>query len=415
MSQLPPEPPADERRPTGARSRSLSDDLDDKLQAEIEAALGDMNLEDMLDIADHPAPPTAKPVDKMKTGTVIKIYGDDVFVEFGPKSQGVCPRSEFSEPPTVGERHDFVVDRYDAKEGLLLLSRQGAIRKAAWESLAVGQAVEARCTGYNKGGLELEIAKHRAFMPAGQIDLRHIDDLSVFVGEKMPCEIIELDRVRGRIILSRRKTLEAERVQLREKLLDELKQGDQRPAVIRSVQPYGAFADLGGVDGLIHISDICHERIKHPSDRVKEGDEVQVQILKIDRSQDPPRIGLGMKQCMADPYHAHTANLREGDTISGRITRIMPYGAFVEIAPGVEGLIHISQLSNERVNKVSSIVKPNEIVTVKVLDVDARTRRISLSLRAARAEERSEELRPEDPALRKLRAKFGGDLKGGIG
>jgi small subunit ribosomal protein S1 len=415
MSQLPPEPPADEPRPTGARPQSLSDDLDDKLQAEIEAALGDMNLEDMLDIADHPAPPTAKPVDKMKTGTVIKIYGDDVFVEFGPKSQGVCPRSEFSEPPTVGERHDFVVDRYDAKEGLLLLSRQGAIRKAAWESLAVGQAVEARCTGYNKGGLELEIAKHRAFMPAGQIDLRHIDDLSAFVGEKMPCEIIELDRVRGRIILSRRKTLEAERVQLREKLLDELKQGDERPAVIRSVQPYGAFADLGGVDGLIHISDICHERIKHPSDRVKEGDEVQVQILKIDRSQDPPRIGLGMKQCMADPYHTHTANLREGDTISGRITRIMPYGAFVEIAPGVEGLIHISQLSNERVNKVSSVVKPNEIVTVRVLDVDPRTRRISLSLRAAKAEEESEVLRPEDPALRKLRAKFGGDLKGGIG
>jgi ribosomal protein S1 len=231
----------------------------------------------------------------------------------------------------------------------------------------------------------------------------------------MPCEIIELDRVRGRIILSRRKILDAERAELREKLLNELKEGDQRPAVIRSVKPYGAFADLGGVDGLIHISDICHERIQHPSDRVKEGDEVQVQILKIDRSQDSPRIGLGMKQCMADPYHAHTANLREGDTVSGRVTRIMPFGAFVEIAPGVEGLIHISQLSNERVNKVSSIVKPNEIVTVKVLDVEPGSRRISLSLRAAKAEEESEVLRPEDQALRKLRAKFGGDLKGGIG
>jgi ribosomal protein S1 len=169
------------------------------------------------------------------------------------------------------------------------------------------------------------------------------------------------------------------------------------------------------MDGLIHISDICHERIQHPSDLVKEGDEVQVQILKIDRSQDPPRIGLGMKQCMADPYHAHTANLREGDTVSGRVTRIMPYGAFVEIAPGVEGLIHISQLSGERVNKVSSIVKPNEIVRVRVLDVDPRTRRISLSLRAAKADEESEVVRPEDPGLRKLRAKYGGDLKGGIG
>jgi small subunit ribosomal protein S1 len=351
----------------------------------------------------------------MKTGMIVKIYREDVFVEFGPKSQGVCPRSEFDEPPTVGERHDFIVDRYDAKEGLLLLSKQGAIRKAAWESLQVGQSVEARCTGHNKGGLELEIAQHRGFMPAGQIDLRHIDDLSVFVGEKMPCEIIELDRARGRIILSRRKALEAERAQLREKLLEELKEGDQRPAVIRSIQPYGAFADLGGVDGLIHISDISHERIKHPSERVKEGDEVQVQVLKIDREQDPPKIGLGMKQCMADPYHAQTAQLREGDTVSGRVTKIMPYGAFVEIAPGVEGLVHISQLSSERVNNVGSVVKVNEIISVKVLDVDPGSRRISLSLRAAVEAEKEQVLRPEDPALKKLRAKFGGDLKGGIG
>jgi small subunit ribosomal protein S1 len=415
MSPLPEVPHPGNLDPERSRSRSLSDDLDDKLQAEIEAALGDMNLEDMLDIADQPAQPTAKPADKMKTGTVIKIYRDDVFVEFGPKSQGVCPRSEFDEPPTVGERHDFVVDRYDAKEGLLLLSKQGAIRKAAWESLQVGQAVEARCTGHNKGGLELEIAQHRAFMPAGQIDLRHIDDLSVFVGEKMPCEIIELDRARGRIILSRRRALEAERAQLRDTLLAELKEGDQRPAVIRTVQPYGAFADLGGVDGLIHISDISHERLKHPSERVKEGDEVQVQVLKIDREQDPPKISLGMKQCMADPYHAQAAHLSEGDTVSGRVTKIMPYGAFVEIAPGVEGLVHISQLSAERVNNVGSIVKVNEVISVKVLDIDPGSRRISLSLRAAQEAEQAEVLRPEDPALKKLRAKFGGELKGGIG
>ncbi len=409
MTQPPGNPHGDQ--PT----RPLSDDLDAKLQAEIEAALGDMSVEDMLDMADTPkrAPGTDRP--QMKTGMVVAIQGQDVLIEFGPKSQGVCPRSQFDNPPTIGERYDFVVERFDAKEGLLLLSRQGAVRKAEWESLAVGQAVEARCTGVNKGGLEMEIAHHQGFMPAGQVDVRHIDDLSVFVGEKIPCEVIELDRKRGRIILSRRKSLEAERVVLRDKLLSELKEGDQRPAIIRSIQPYGAFADLGGVDGLIHISDISHERIKHPSERVKDGDQVQVQILKIDRSQDPVRIGLGMKQCMADPYHTHTATLREGDTVSGRVTKLMPFGAFVELAPGVEGLVHISQLSEQRINKVSSVVKPDEVITVKVLDIDPKTRRISLSLLALKQEQQSQELRPDDPAMRKLKARFSGDLKGGIG
>lgn len=401
--------------PEPGNERSLSDDLDAKLAAEIEAALGDMSLEDMLDAADPTPPRSGKSAPALKNGVIVRIHREDVFVEFGPKSTGVCPRSQFHDPPTVGERLDFLVDRYDAKEGLLMLSRPGATRKAQWESLEVGQAIEARCTGVNKGGLEMEIAQHPAFMPAGQVDLRHIDDLSVFVGEKIPCEIIELDRRRGRIILSRRKAIEAERTVLRDKLLAELKEGDQLPAVIRSVQPYGAFADLGGVDGLIHISDISHERLKHPSERVSEGQQVQVQVLKIDHEHDPPRIGLGMKQCIADPYHAHVAALREGDTVTGRVTKLMPFGAFVELAPGVEGLVHISQLSEQRIGKVSQVVKANEVITVKVLDVDARTRRISLSLLAAKRDQEGDVLRPDDPGMKKLRARFGGDLKGGIG
>ena len=398
-------------RPTPASS-----DLDAKLQAEIEAALGDMSLEDMLDIADRPKPrsSSARTETQLKTGTILQIHGEDVFVEFGPKSSGICPRSQFDKPPTVGERLEFIVERFDEKEGLLILSRQGAVHKAAWESLQVGQVVEARCTGTNKGGLEMEIANHKAFMPAGQVGLRHIGDLSVFIGEKIPCEIIELDRARGRIILSRRKQLEAERVHLRDSLLAVIKIGQQQPAVITSIQPYGAFADLGGLDGLIHISDICHERIKHPSDRIKEGEQVQVQVLKIDRSHDPPRIGLGMKQCLADPYHAKAAELSAGDTVTGRVTRIMPFGAFVELAPGVEGLVHISQLSSERVAKVSQIVKPDEVITVKVLDIDTEHRRISLSLRALKQEQESQVVRPDDPAIRKLKQKFG-ELKGGIG
>ena len=404
-------------QPIENKYKKFTHDLDEKLQAEIEAALGDMSLEDMLDVADKPKPSSSGELQELKSGTIVSIQDNDIFVEFGPKSVGICPRKQFDNPPTVGERLQFIVERYDAKEGLLLLSREGAVRKAAWESLQVGQVIEARCTGTNKGGLEMDVANHKAFMPAGQVDLRHIEDLAVYVGEKMPCEIIELDKYRGRIILSRKSTMEVEQTRLREKLLEELKEGDQLPAVITSIQPYGAFADIGGIDGLIHISDIAHHRLKNPSEVVKEGQQVTVKIIKIDRESDPPRIGLGMKQCMDDPYESKYSQMQPGDTVSGRVTKIVDFGAFIEIAPGIEGLLHISQLAERRVNRVSQIVKVDEVITVKVLDIDAKTRRISLSLRAAKAKEAEEQLKPDDAAMRKLKAKFGSEhkLKGGIG
>lgn len=391
-------------------------ELDALLEAEIEAALGDLSIDEMLG-TDDPKP-RAKGERDYRTGTVVAVHGHDVMVEFGPKAQGVCPVDQFPEPPAVGAQLEFVVDRHDEADGLLMLSRKGIARKAEWESLDVGQTIEARCTGVNKGGLEMELAHHKGFMPAGQVDLRHIPDLSVFVGEKMPCEVIELDRRRGRIILSRRVTLEAERAELREKLLGELEEGRQMPAVITSIQPYGAFADLGGLDGLIHISDLSYERVQHPSEVVKQGDQVQVQILKVDRESDPPRVGLGMKQCMADPFESESALLDEGGTVTGKVTKLAAFGAFVQLAPGVEGLIHISELAHERVNKVSQIVNAGEIVTVKVLSVDPGKKRISLSLKAMKqaAEESAE--RKEDPEMRKLKAQLSkkfGELKGGIG
>jgi small subunit ribosomal protein S1 len=396
-------------------------DMDAKLEAEIEDALGDLSLEDMLDYADKPHQPGAER--EFKTGLVVNIHGDDVYVEFGPKSQGICPLSQFTEKPEPGQRLPFVIERYDEREGLLMLSREGAVRKAEWESLDVGQVVEARCTGTNKGGLELELAHHKAFMPAGQVDIRHIEDLEVFVGEKMPCEIIEIDRQRERIILSRRSHLETERARLREKLLDELEVGQTVAAVITSIQDYGAFADLGGIDGLIHISDLSYQRIRHPSEVVKDGDQVNVKVLKIDREADPVRISLGMKQTLEDPYQSQAGKLEVGGTVTGRVTKLMPFGAFVELAPGVEGLIHISELAHERINKVSSVVKPDQVVTVKVLSIDHDQRRIGLSLKAmqdpAEGGGGDESSRQEDPHLRKLKAqlgkKFGDNLQGGLG
>ena len=345
-----------------------------------------------------------------------------MFIEFGPKSSGICPLQQFAEKPEPGQRLEFVIDRFDEREGLLIVSREGAVRKAQWEALDVGQVVEARCTGTNKGGLVMELARHEAFMPAGHVDIRHVEDLSVFVGEKMPCEIIDLDRKRGRVILSRRRPLEADRARRREDLLSKLVVGATVPAVITSIKDFGAFADIGGLDGLIHISDLSYRRVKHPSEVVKTGDQVNVKILKIetDEGGDRPRVGLGLKQTLEDPFSASVSSLEVGASVSGRVTRLMDFGAFVELAPGVEGLIHISELSHERVHKVSSVVKPDEVVTVKVLSIDPGQRRIGLSLKAAQADEEARTFeRDEDPEIRKLRAqlsqKFGGDLKGGLG
>jgi small subunit ribosomal protein S1 len=374
----------------------------------------------MLDEADKPK--TARSDRDRRTGSIMSIHGNDVFVEFGPKSQGVCPLTMFAEPPKLGERMEFIVDRFDKDDGLLILSREGKVQKAQWESLEVGQIVEARCTGVNKGGLDMEIANHRAFMPAGQVDLRHIADLAVFVGEKMPCEVIEVDRNKGRIILSRKVTLQAERAEMRDKLLAVLEVGMTMPAVITTIQPYGAFADLGGVDGLIHISDLSYERVKKTEDVVQVGQKVQVKVLKMDNSVDPPKIGLGLKQTMEDPRKATMNALKEGETVSGRVTKIMPFGAFVELGPGVEGLIHISEISHERVHNINKALKPDEVVNVKVLSIDSGKRKISLSIKALKSKEEhdAEIERKEDAKMDRLRSqlnrKFGPlKLKGGIG
>jgi small subunit ribosomal protein S1 len=427
--------PANEAPPSagvqrGGQPRGRAD-FDASLEAEISAALGDMSVEDLL--VDRPR---AKPQGQagrggrqVRTGRVLRIHAGDVFVEFGPRSQGVCPIGQFTgEPPLVGTEMEFVVERMDAFEGLLVLSLPGAVQKADWGTLEIGQVVEARCTGMNKGGLEMEVAHHKGFMPAGMVDLRHIPDISVFIGEKFPCQIVELNKDKNRLILSRKAVLAAERASKRDELLAELEVGQVRPATIISIQPYGAFADLGGVDGLIHISDISHDRLKHPSEVLKEGEIVQVKIKKIDRDQQPVKISLSRKDTMNDPLAQAITAVNTGDTVTGKVTRITEFGAFVELAPGVEGLVHISEVSHERIPSVDKVLKRDEIVTCKVLQIDPGRKRISLSIkalqnapeRAGKPGEDRNAPRTEDPGMRKLKARLGGkstqpQLKGGLG
>ena len=350
----------------------------------------------------------------------MQIRGEEVLVEFGPRTSGVCPLSAFESPPPLGSKHSFTIDRRDTDDDMLILSRRGSISKAKWTDIGEGQVIEAMCTGTNKGGLEMEVAGHKAFMPAGQVDLRHIPDLSEYVGKKLPCEVMELDRQRDRMVLSRKSIMHAERKEQRDTLMATLQTGQSFDGVITSVQQYGVFVDIGGVDGLVHVSDMSWDRIKSPSDVAKEGQAVRVQVLKIDLDKDPPRIGLGMKQLVSDPFTAAAGDLKEGAIVSGTVTRLAEFGAFVKIAEGIEGLVHISEMAHKRISRPNQVVREGEVIDVKILKIDPDTKRIGLSIKQTTGESgdggEGHNARAEDPALRKLRAKFGnGPLKGGIG
>jgi ribosomal protein S1 len=372
---------------------------------------------------------------EMRPGTVVSVGPTDVFIEFGPKELGVVPRLQWAEGEAVPEPKqviEVVVDRRD-DDGLLLCSRPGSVQKADWELLEPGQVIEAKVTGVNKGGLELEVSGHKAFMPAGQVAVDHIADLSVFVGEKVRCQVMRVDRSgRGNIVLSRREVLLQERKERGEKLKATLAEGQVVEGTVRKIMPFGAFVDLGGVDGLVHVSDLTHDRVGHGEKFVaryiKEGERVKVQILKLDW--EGGRVSLGVKQIQADPFAQAANDIKEGAEVNGRVTKIAEFGAFVELAPGVEGLVHISELAWRRVGKVEEVVKPDEVVKAKVLKIDPQSRRISLSLKALtppperpaakgpreKGGRTAEEILKVSPELRRLREKYGAkQLKGGIG
>ena len=423
MNSSSPTPPP----PSGSPDRAA---LDAELMAEIEEALGGMSLEAMVE-GHAPAMRGAGAVKGERTlrkGKVFRVHDGEVFVEFGPNRQGVCPLAQFAEEPKPGEEHEFFDERFDPFEGLWVISRPGATHKGELDSLSAGMIVEARCIGMNKGGLDMEVSHHKAFMPAGQVDIRHIEDISVFLGEKFPCKIIELRREKGRMVLSRKAVLLEERARMRDKVLAELEVGQVRTATITSIQSYGAFADIGGVDGLIHIGDMSHTRIKDPSEVVKAGQVVQVKVLKVDREAKPVKIGLGLKQTIADPALTAMEEIQAGATVTGRVTKLTDFGAFVELAPGVEGLIHVSEVAHERIPTPAKVLSVGEVLQVKVLSVDTNRKRISLSRKQlldrpampdrkdGRDARPAPALREDDPVMRKLRAKFSGrDLKGGLG
>ncbi len=369
-------------------------DTNAALEQEIAQALGDQSIEQLMEQnappVEAPAPaPSADAAPKefhaeMKRGRIAAIRGEDVFVELTGegKLQGVVPASQFDRSPRIGSIMDFVVDHVDEGQGLMYLSREGAVSRSTWEQLQQGAIVDARVVSTNKGGLELEmIGGIRAFMPASQVDTHHVKDLEAFVGQKIEGAVQQIDRKSKKVVLSRRQVLERRRAESRAKLMAELEVGQVRDGVVSSVVDFGAFVDLGGVDGLVHVTDLSYTHVNKPAEVVKAGQPVKVKVLKIDPEKD--RISLGMKQVEPDPWDHAAEKYKVGDQVGGRIIRTANFGAFVELEPGVEGLLPLSEMSWQRIHKAEEVVKVGDTVRMQVLSIEPAKHRLSLSLKQA--------------------------------
>jgi ribosomal protein S1 len=385
-----PQPPAPPEVPPGHRSRLKS--LDRDIESELAEALGDFSAEQMHQAppARPSRPPAPGPQGRLKA-KVLRVHGQDVFLDIpGGRGQGLLPLTQFPEgAPAPGTEVDVHIEGYDRANGLTLLTRHGAAVEADWSSVTAGMVVEARVTETNKGGLAVNVNGIRGFMPISQIDLYRVEQTEPYVNQRLLCIVTEVDPQERNLVVSRRALLEKEREERREKLWQELAEGQVREGVVRSVQPFGAFVELGGADGLLHVSEMSWSRVQDPAQVVQTGQAVKVVVLRLDR--EKRKISLGMKQLLASPWDQVEEKYPQGALVSGTVTRLMDFGAFVELEPGVEGLIHISELAPQRVRRVIDVVQPGQHVQVVVLRVDREQRRISLSLKAALPSEEAAE------------------------
>ncbi len=406
---------------------SLKRQWDADLEAELEAALTGFDPKSFepqgarrprADRVPNPADQRgqeAKP--GQRTGKVIGVRGKSIFVDLGGKSEGVLPveQLEGAEIPAPGSSIDVIVDRFDPDEGVQILRLKGAAVEASWETVRRGVVVEARATKVVKGGLEVDVDGIRGFMPISQIDLARVEDASAYLNQKFKAIVTEANQRERNLVISRRDLLEQERAELREKTWATLEEGQEREGVVRSVKDFGAFVDLGGVDGLLPIGEMSWARVQKVEDLIRIGDKVKVKILKIDPN--ARKLTLGLKQLTPSPWESAPDRYHRGTMVKGKVTRTSEFGAFVELEPGIEGLIHVSELSPTRVRRVSDIVQLGQEVEVRILKVEPESRRISLSLlpdpRKASLEAEPEVEEDETPPAPKPERKV--PLRGGLG
>jgi small subunit ribosomal protein S1 len=320
------------------------------------------------------------------SGTILRIVADDVMVDIGYKSEGIVPLFEFEDsgPPVSGSRIEVLMEGVDEATGLLLLSKRRAERMRGWEKIVSshgeGAIIKGMATRKIKGGLLIEVSGVNVFLPASQIDIRRVPDVGLYIGRELECKIIKIDRERMNIVVSRRKLLEERRNAMRDQLLSTLQEGQVVKGTVKNIADFGAFLDIGGVDGLLHITDMSWGRVNHPSELVQLEQELTVKVLRYDKERN--RIALGLKQLEPSPWAEVEKKYPIGSKIKGEVVNIMPYGAFVKLEDGVEGLVHISEMSwTRRVSHPGDLVKIGDQVDVVVLDINQEKQEISLGMK----------------------------------
>jgi small subunit ribosomal protein S1 len=354
------------------------------------------------------------------TGKVVRIDADEVLVDIGYKSEGVIPAHELSIRKSVdpadevelGEEVDALVLTKEDQDGRLILSKKRARFEKAWRRIEAaaesGEPVEGQVIEVVKGGLIIDLGV-RGFLPASLVDIRRVPHLDDYLGQKIECKVIELNRSRNNVVLSRRAVLEEERKEVRQQILDRLQPGLVVEGQISNIVDFGAFVDLDGIDGLIHISELSWSHVNHPSELLSIGDTVSVKVLDIDR--DRQRISLGLKQTQEDPWQRVVDTYNVGDELEGKVTKVVTFGAFVEILDGVEGLVHISELAPHHIENPREIVEQGDKVKVRILEIDSERRRLSLSIKRVEGQNLPlRQLEPEEGATGEGAVEGAGDL-----
>ena len=384
----------------------LADDTD-AIQTRTIIDFGDIDLDDLDGLVEASLVPVEDGA--LVEGVVVRIDKDEVLLDIGYKSEGFIPVNELSirndidpnEVVSIGDELEALVMEKEDKDGRLKLSKKRAQYERAWGKIEEIKEAEGIVTGpvieVVKGGLILDVGL-RGFLPASLVDLRRVRDLQPFVGQELECKIIELDKNRNNVVLSRRAWLEQTQSEVRQTFLNQLAKGQIRSGVVSSIVNFGAFVDLGGVDGLVHVSELSWKHIDHPSEVVEVGQEVTVEVLDVDM--DRERVSLSLKATQEDPWQHFARTHQIGQVTPGRVTKLVPFGAFVRVEEGIEGLVHISELAERHVEIPEQIVQVGDEIFVKVIDIDLERRRISLSLKQANESGGSETAEEEfDPYL----------------
>jgi small subunit ribosomal protein S1 len=393
--------------------------ISSELQAEIDEMLGEFSLDELMDAEGKEKSGdvvTQIELDQRYMARVVKWDRESVFFTIGGQHEAIAARRQFDELPEPGTLFEVVPTRYLSDDNLYEVVVPGSsVDVQDWSDLSEGVLVEAKVTGHNKGGLECEVNRIPGFIPISQVAMYRVEDLEPYLNQTLQCVVTECNPQRRNLVLSHRAMLERERQNARKKLLEELEVGQVREGTISKLMDFGAFVDLGGLDGLIHISQLSWDRVKHPSEVLEEGQRVKVRVEKIDP--DTGKVGLSYRDLLEDPWQDAETEFAVGTVVPGAVSKIMEFGAFVKLAPGVEGLVHVSEIAHHRVFKVGSLLKEGDSVNVKILSFDRDAQRISLSIKAAQAPPASakaaeEESEPElTPTVVKKRNE---PLKGGL-